>query len=51
MELGGNPKALEYFRKQGLKTPYDYKGAQIQKYKQELAKKVYLTTNLESLKF
>jgi len=40
MELGGNPKALEYFKKQGLKAPYDYKGAQIQKYKQDLAKKV-----------
>jgi len=40
MEQGGNTKALEYFRKQGLKTPYDYKGSQIQKYKQELTKKV-----------
>ena len=51
MELGGNPKALEYFRKQGLKAPYDYKGAQIQKYKQELAKKVYLTAHTGLLIF
>jgi len=40
MELGGNTKALEYFRKQGLKTPYDYKNSTIQKYKQDLTKKV-----------
>jgi len=40
MELGGNTKALEYFRKQGLKAPYDYKNPTIQKYKQELTKKV-----------
>jgi len=39
MELGGNAKALEYFKKHGLKAPYDYKNSLIQKYKQELAKK------------
>jgi ADP-ribosylation factor GTPase-activating protein 2/3 len=40
MELGGNVKAKEYFNKHHLKTPYDYKNAHIQKYKQELTKKV-----------
>jgi len=40
MEQGGNTKALEYFKKQGLKAPYDYKNPSIQKYKQELTKKV-----------
>jgi ADP-ribosylation factor GTPase-activating protein 2/3 len=39
MELGGNAKAQEYFKKQGLKAPYDYKSPLIQKYKQELTKK------------
>jgi len=40
MEQGGNPKALEYFKKHGLKAPYDYKNPIVQKYKQELTKKV-----------
>jgi len=40
MEHGGNAKALEYFKKFGLKPPYDYKNPNIQKYKQELTKKV-----------
>jgi len=40
MEHGGNAKASEYFKKHGLKTPYDYKNPVIQKYKQELTKKV-----------
>lgn len=39
MELGGNTKAHEYFQKQGIKTPYDYKSSFVQKYKQELIKK------------
>lgn len=41
MELGGNAKALEFFKKQGLKTPYDYRGPIVAKYKQELTKKVF----------
>jgi len=45
MELGGNAKALEYFRKQGLKAPYDYRNPVIQKYKQELTKKADASLN------
>jgi len=40
MELGGNTKAKEYFNKHHFQKPYDYKSAQVQKYKQELTKKV-----------
>jgi len=39
LEQGGNPKALEYFKKYGLSRPFDYKSSIIQKYKQELTKK------------
>jgi len=42
MELGGNTKAKEYFNKHHFQKPYDYKNAQVQKYKQELTKKVFL---------
>jgi len=40
MEQGGNPKALEYFKKYGVSRPFDYKVSNVQKYKQELTKKV-----------
>jgi len=40
LELGGNTKAFDYFKKHGLKEPYDYKSATIQNYKNDLAKKV-----------
>lgn len=40
IEQGGNTKALEYFKKYGVSRPFDYKSATVQKYKQELTKKV-----------
>jgi ADP-ribosylation factor GTPase-activating protein 2/3 len=44
MENGGNTKALDYFKKYGLKPepnrPVDYKSSTVQKYKQDLTKKV-----------
>lgn len=42
LEMGGNSKALEYFKKHGLKAPYDYKSATVQNYKNELTKKVLI---------
>jgi len=40
LEHGGNAKAHEYFRKHGLKPPFDYKSAAIQNYRNELSRKV-----------
>jgi len=40
MENGGNTKALEHFRKYGIKPPIDYKNSAVQKYKQDLTKRV-----------
>jgi len=44
MENGGNTKALDYFKKYGMKAdsnrPVDYKASNVQKYKQDLTKKV-----------
>jgi ADP-ribosylation factor GTPase-activating protein 2/3 len=40
LEIGGNAKAAEYFRKNGLKAPIDYKSQVSQKYQTELIKKV-----------
>jgi ADP-ribosylation factor GTPase-activating protein 2/3 len=40
LEVGGNARAAEFFKKHGLKAPYDYKSQTSQKYKAELAKKV-----------
>lgn len=40
LELGGNAKCHEYFKKNGLKAPYDYKSQISQKYKTEMTKKV-----------
>jgi len=40
LEIGGNAKAAEYFRKHGLKPPIEYKSQIPQKYKNELIKKV-----------
>jgi len=40
LEIGGNAKAAEYFRKHGLKPPIDYKSQPPQKYQAELIKKV-----------
>lgn len=42
MEIGGNAKAMEYFKKNGAVTnnAIDYKNSIISKYKQELNKKV-----------
>jgi len=40
LEIGGNAKAAEYFRKQGLKAPFEYKSQVPQKYKTDLIKKV-----------
>ena len=40
MDNGGNPKAAEFFRKQGLTKPYDYRSVVAQKYRTTLAKSV-----------
>jgi len=40
LELGGNKNAADHFKRHGLTKPYDYKSANAQKYKQELAKKI-----------
>ena len=44
METGGNAKALDYFKKNGAvaANAIDYKNSAIQKYKQDLNKKVSL---------
>ena len=39
-EHGGNTKALEYMRRNGIKYPIDYKNNTVQKYRQDLIKKV-----------
>jgi hypothetical protein len=44
MENGGNAKAAEYFKKYGIRSDpskqIDYKSSGVQKYKQELTKKI-----------
>jgi len=40
LEIGGNAKAAEYFRKNGLKHPIDYKSQIPLKYQNDLIKKV-----------
>jgi ADP-ribosylation factor GTPase-activating protein 2/3 len=40
LELGGNKACAENFKRYGLSKPFDYRSANAQKYKQELAKKV-----------
>jgi ADP-ribosylation factor GTPase-activating protein 2/3 len=40
LEQGGNTKSIEYFKKYGISRPIDYKNSSVQKYKQELTKKV-----------
>jgi len=40
LEQGGNTKALDYFKKYGLSRPFEYKNPSVQKYKQDLTKKV-----------
>lgn len=53
MENGGNHKAHEFFRKNGVitGTTIDYKNSGIQKYKQELNKKVKINKILEIILF
>lgn len=52
MENGGNTKALDYFKKYGIKSdaskPIDYKLASAQKYKQDLTKKVDIILDSEN---
>lgn len=40
MEIGGNTKALEFFKKHGLTAPFDYKSPIVAKYKEQQTKKV-----------
>ena len=40
MELGGNAKANEFYKKNGLKRPIDYKSQISLRYKADLEKKV-----------
>jgi len=40
LELGGNKNCAEHFKRYGINKPYDYRSANAQKYKQELAKKI-----------
>lgn len=40
VEQGGNTKALDHFKKYGITKPYDYKASTVQKYKQDLTKKI-----------
>lgn len=40
MEIGGNTKALEFFKKHGLIAPFDYKSPIVAKYKEQQTKKV-----------
>lgn len=52
MEMGGNHKALEYLRKNHLKndpgTPVDYKSAILQRYKNDLLKKIDIALEQEN---
>ncbi len=52
MELGGNAKAIEFFRKNNLKTdpskPVDYSNSVVQRYKNDLTKKVDSMLNAEN---
>jgi ADP-ribosylation factor GTPase-activating protein 2/3 len=40
LEQGGNTKALDHFKKYGIVRPFEYKNPSVQKYKQDLTKKV-----------
>jgi ADP-ribosylation factor GTPase-activating protein 2/3 len=40
MEIGGNAKAQDFFSKQGMTVPYDYKSPVVEKYKQNQTKNV-----------
>jgi hypothetical protein len=40
LEQGGNTKALDHFKKYGVVRPFEYKNPSVQKYKQDLTKKV-----------